>query len=118
LGGSIFKIAFRKKMMLYLLRQLGVFLFAMSDDSASDAGRLMTLVALNLLPELLVDSFCLWTETIGGLGPCTCTTGARCRRSRSSSKLAHTTARRRLCWPRACRCDRRAPALELAEYTP
>jgi hypothetical protein len=26
-------------------------------------------VALNVLPELLVDGFCLWTETIGGLGP-------------------------------------------------
>jgi hypothetical protein len=56
-------------LMLYLLPQLGVFLFATSDDSASDAGRLMTLVALNVLPELLVDGFCLWTETIGGLGP-------------------------------------------------
>ena len=56
-------------LMLYLLPQLGVFLFATSEASASDAGRLMTLVALNVLPELLVDGFCLWTETIGGLGP-------------------------------------------------
>jgi hypothetical protein len=56
-------------LMLFLLPQLGVFQFATSDDSASDAGRLLTLVALNVLPELLVDGFCLWTETIGGLGP-------------------------------------------------
>ncbi len=56
-------------LMLYLLPQLGVFQFATSDNEASDAGRLMTLVALNVLPELLIDGFCLWTETIGGLGP-------------------------------------------------
>ena len=56
-------------LILYLLPQLGVFQFATSEDSASDAGRLLQLVALNVLPELLVDSFCLWTEAIGGLGP-------------------------------------------------
>ena len=38
-------------------------------ESASDAGRLLTLVALNVLPEVFVDGFCLWTETLAGLGP-------------------------------------------------
>jgi hypothetical protein len=54
---------------LYLLPQLGTFQFATSEESASDAGRLLTLVAINMLPELCVDGFCLWTETLAGLGP-------------------------------------------------
>ena len=56
-------------LMLYLLPQLGTFEFATSEESASDAGRLLTLVALNVLPEVFVDGFCLWTETLAGLGP-------------------------------------------------
>jgi hypothetical protein len=56
-------------LMLYLLPQLGTFQFATGEESASDAGRLLTLVALNMLPEVLVDGFCLWTETLAGLGP-------------------------------------------------
>jgi hypothetical protein len=54
---------------LYLLPQLGTFQFATSEESASDAGRLLTLVAINVLPEVFVDGFCLWTETLAGLGP-------------------------------------------------
>jgi hypothetical protein len=56
-------------LMLYLLPQLGTFQFATSEESASDAGRLLTLVAINVLPEMFVDGFCLWTETLAGLGP-------------------------------------------------
>jgi hypothetical protein len=56
-------------LMLYLLPQLGTFEFATSEESASDAGRLLTLVAINVLPEVFVDGFCLWTETLAGLGP-------------------------------------------------
>jgi hypothetical protein len=56
-------------LMLYLLPQLGMFEFATSEESASDAGRLLTLVAINVLPEVFVDGFCLWTETLAGLGP-------------------------------------------------
>jgi hypothetical protein len=54
---------------LYLLPQLGTFEFATSEESASDAGRLLTLVAINVLPEVFVDGFCLWTEALAGLGP-------------------------------------------------
>jgi hypothetical protein len=53
---------------LYLLPQLGTFQFATSEESASDAGRLLTLVAINVLPEMFVDGFCLWTEALAGLG--------------------------------------------------
>ncbi len=56
-------------LMLYLLPQLGTFQFATSEESASDAGRLLTLVAINVLPEVFVDGFCVWTETLAGLGP-------------------------------------------------
>jgi hypothetical protein len=55
-------------LMLYLLPQLGTFQFATSEESASDAGRLLTLVAINVLPEMFVDGFCLWTEALAGLG--------------------------------------------------
>ncbi len=56
-------------LILYLLPQLGTFQFATSEESASDAGRLLTLVAINVLPEVFVDGFCLWTEMLAGLGP-------------------------------------------------
>jgi hypothetical protein len=59
------------------------------------------LVALNVLPELLVDGFCLWTETIGGLGP------MHRQYWRSMSPLtvlikACACYAVTLCWPRAC----------------
>ncbi len=53
----------------YLLPQLGAFQFATSEYSASDGRRLLWLVAINVLPEVLVDAFFLYTEAIAGLGP-------------------------------------------------
>jgi hypothetical protein len=54
---------------LFLLPPLKTFQFATSEQSASDMGRLLQRVAINLLPEVLIDSWCIFTETEGGLGP-------------------------------------------------
>jgi hypothetical protein len=56
-------------LVLYLLSSLGTFEFATTDASASDAERLLLLVAINVLPEVLIDSGCILTETEAGLGP-------------------------------------------------
>jgi hypothetical protein len=56
-------------LVLYLLSSLGTFEFATTDASASDAERLLLLVAVNVLPEVLIDSGCILTETEAGLGP-------------------------------------------------
>ena len=56
-------------LILYLLSSLGTFEFATTDASASDAERLLLLVAVNVLPEVLIDSGCLLIETEAGLGP-------------------------------------------------
>ena len=53
---------------MYLLPSLGTFELT-GDDSVSDAARLLQLVAINLLPELVIDGVCILTETVGGLGP-------------------------------------------------
>ncbi len=55
-------------LLLYLLPSLGTFQFATNEASASDPERLLMLVAINVLPELLIDSFCILTETEAGLG--------------------------------------------------
>ncbi len=56
-------------LVLYLLSSLGTFELATTDASASDAERLLLLVAINVLPEVLIDSGCILTETEAGLGP-------------------------------------------------
>ena len=56
-------------LVLYLLSSLGTFEFATTDASASDAERLLLLVTVNVLPEVLIDSGCILTETEAGLGP-------------------------------------------------
>jgi hypothetical protein len=56
-------------LILYLLPALGRFQFATTGGSASDPARLLQLVAINALPEMFIDFFCILTETEGGLGP-------------------------------------------------
>ncbi len=56
-------------LILYLLPALGTFQFATTEGSASDPARLLRLVAINALPEMFMDLFCILTETEGGIGP-------------------------------------------------
>jgi hypothetical protein len=55
-------------LILYLLPELGTFQLPTDAESASDAQRLLQLVAINVVPEVLIDSWCIFTETEGGLG--------------------------------------------------
>lgn len=58
--------------MLYTLLGLGIFQFASTEEAASlaDIGRLLRLVAIQLVPEIEIgtDIYCIWLETEGGLG--------------------------------------------------
>ncbi len=67
-------------LILYLLPALGTFQLAATGGSASDPARLLQLVAINALPEMFIDLFCILTETEVGSDRCTCTIGARCLR--------------------------------------
>ena len=62
-------------MLLFKLSDIGVFQFANVSDAhdqqdiqVADGGRLLRLLSIQLIPEIFIDTYCVWFSVKCGLG--------------------------------------------------